>query len=174
KNAEAHRNLGNALCQKGQLGEAIAVYRKVIELDPKDDVARTELAQVQRLTAVEDRLVDYMKGDFKPTTDDERLALLELSKIKRLYRTLASLSADAFAADPKLADDLQSGRRYNAACYASLAAAGQGEDAAKIDGAERARLSKQALDWLRADLALLAKQLRTSRPADRAAAQQAL
>ena len=39
----------------------------------------------------------------------------------------------AFAADPNLADDPGSRHRYNAACSAALAAAGQGEDAAKLD-----------------------------------------
>ena len=34
-----------------------------------------------------------------------------------------------------------------------MAAAGQGEDAAKLDETEKARLRRQALDWLRADLA---------------------
>jgi len=49
---------------------------------------------------------------------------------------------------------------------AALAAAGQGEDAAKLDDKERTRLRKQALDWLRADLALRRKQP-PPRPADR-------
>jgi hypothetical protein len=56
----------------------------------------------------------------------------------------------------------------------ALAAAGRGEDAAKLDDKERRRLRKQALDWLRADLALYARQPATGKPADRAAVQQAL
>jgi hypothetical protein len=84
----------------------------------------------------------------------------------------AGLYADAFAADPKLADDLTAGHRYNAACYAALAAAGQGEDAAKLDAKERARLRKQALDWLRADLVLRTKQLESGQAADRAQVRQ--
>src|SRR5262249_37446614 len=69
---------------------------------------------------------------------------------------------------PKLADDLQAWHRYNAACVAALAAAGQGEDTAKLDNTERARLRQHALDWLRADLALWSKQLESGRPPDRA------
>src|SRR6185369_4854586 len=64
--------------------------------------------------------------------------------------------------------------RYRAAGSAALAAAGQGGDAAKLDDAAKAKLRKQALDWLRADLALRAKQLDGDKPADRAAVQQAL
>jgi hypothetical protein len=79
------------------------------------------------------------------------------------------LHADAFAADPKLADDLKAAHRYDAACSAAKAAAGQGKDAAELDGKVRARLCKQALNWLRADLALHTRQLQTGKPADRAA-----
>jgi hypothetical protein len=38
-----------------------------------------------------------------------------------------------------------------------VAAAGKGEDAAKLDARERARLRQQCLGWLRADLAAFAK-----------------
>jgi hypothetical protein len=58
------------------------------------------------------------------------------------------------AADAKLADDLHQQHRYNAACFAALAAIGQGKDAEKLDAKERGRLRKQAVEWLRADLAL--------------------
>ena len=156
---------------KGQLDEAIASYRKAIELNPNDASAQNGLAQAQRL-AVQDKLHAFLKGDFKPTTNDERLALAEQCKIKKRYLTSAGLYADAFAADPKLADNLKAGHRYNAACYAALAAAGQGEDAATLDDTEKTRLRKQALDWLRADLALRTRQLESGQPADCAAVQQ--
>src|SRR5262249_28504105 len=55
--------------------------------------------------------------------------------------------------DAGLADDLPAAHRYNAACSAALAAAGKGEDAAKLSGSERRALLRQALTWLRADLA---------------------
>ena len=93
---------------------------------------------------------------------------------KKLNHAAAGLYAAAFAADPKLAADLKAFRRYNAACFAALAAAGQGEDAAKLDDAERILLRKQALDWLRADLALRTKQLESGKPADRAEVQQTM
>src|SRR5262249_48397493 len=58
----------------------------------------------------------------------------------------------AFAGDPTLADNPQAPHRYNAACAAALAGCGQGKDADKLNAKERARLRRQALDWLRADL----------------------
>lgn len=71
-----------------------------------------------------------------------------------------------------LADDLKAGHRYNAAGGASLAAAGQGEESAKLDDKEKTRLRKQALDCRRADLTRRTKQLETGKPADRAVVQQ--
>ena len=47
---------------------------------------------------------------------------------------------------------MSKGNRYNAACAAALAGCGQGKDADQSDDKERARLRRQALDWLRADL----------------------
>ena len=49
-----------------------------------------------------------------------------------------------------------------------------GDDAAKLHDRERTRWRQQALDWLRADLALRRRQLESGKPADRAAAQRAL
>ncbi len=53
------------------------------------------------------------------------------------------LYSAAFSDDPKLADDLSAGFRYDAACFAALAAAGQGEDAGKLDEKERTRLRNE-------------------------------
>jgi eukaryotic-like serine/threonine-protein kinase len=169
KLAKAHYNLGHALMVQREFDEAIVCYLKAIELDPKDAESRGNLAEAQRWAA-KGKLAAFL-GDFKPTTNDERLGLVGLCGFKKWYRTAASLYADALA-DPKLADDLTAGHRYNAACYAARAAAGQGEDAAKLDDKEPARLRKQALDWLRADLALHTKQLQSGKPADRAQVRQ--
>src|SRR6516164_4586354 len=101
--------------------------------------------------------------------------------MKKLHHTATGLYAAAFAADPKLADDLKAGHRYRAACAAALAAAGQGEDAAKLDDKEKVRLRKQALDWLirrprrgAAGVALLAEGQRPRRPPRRGSAGQTI
>jgi hypothetical protein len=54
------------------------------------------------------------------------------------------------------------------------AAAGQGEDAAKVSAADRLALCWQALTWLRADLALRRKQLEGGKPSDRAEVRRAM
>ena len=81
--------------------------------------------------------------------------------------TAAAWYAEAFAVEPKLAHDPRAFHRYNAACAAALAGTGQGHDADKLREDERARLRKQALDWLRADLAMYATRLQGSDAQDR-------
>jgi serine/threonine-protein kinase len=172
--ARAHYNLGRALDARGQLEEAIACYRKAIELEPTFPAARSSLARAQRLVTARDKLPAYRSGSYVPATTEERLALAEWCALKKLHHTAAGLYATAFAADPKLADDLNASPRYQAACQAALAAAGMGEDAAKLDAREQARLRQQALDWLRADLTLRQKQLQSAKPGETDQARAAL
>jgi hypothetical protein len=77
---------------------------------------------------------------------------------------------EAFTAEPKRAADLAAGHRYRAALSAALAGCGQGQDTAGLSAAQRARLRRQALTWLRADLASWTKQLETGSPQARQAA----
>ena len=56
----------------------------------------------------------------------------------------------------------------------ALAGTGQGHDADKLREDERARLRKQALDWLRADLAMYATRLRGNAAQDRNIVQKSL
>jgi serine/threonine protein kinase/tetratricopeptide (TPR) repeat protein len=170
----AHSNLGDALKDKGELDEAIACYRKADQLDPTATWVGLRLARAQRMAAARDRFPAFQDGSYKPATRDERLALAEWCTIKKLHHTATGLWAAAFADDPKLADELNAAHRWNAARDAALAAAGKGEDAAHLDDQERARLRKQALNWLRADLVLREKQFETGNPADREAARWAV
>jgi eukaryotic-like serine/threonine-protein kinase len=170
----AHGNLGVALKDKGQWDEAIACFKKAIELDPKNAIPRNNLAMAERITAAREKLAFYQNGTYMPASSDERLGLADWCQIKKLNHAAAGLYAAAFAADPKLADDLKAGHRYNAACFASLAAAGEGEDAAKLDDKERRRLRQQALDWLKADLAARGNRLDSGTPQARHAVVQTL
>ena len=119
------------------------------------------------MAALQDKLPALQKGEFKPRTSDELHAMAGLCKSKRLFLASARMYADAFAADPKLADDLTTTNRYDAACYAALAAAGQGKDDPPPDETKKADLRREALAWLRADLDLWTKQLDSDKPEDR-------
>jgi serine/threonine-protein kinase len=156
KNVWAHRNLGWLLQRKGKIDEAIACYRQAIKLDPKDAWTHNSLADLERVIAVQAKLPAFLNGDYRPQNNDERIGLARMCKDRQRYRSAAILYAEAFGADAKMADDLNAGHRYNAACYAALTAAGKGAD--KLDDKQRVRWRRHALTWLRADLALYRKQ----------------
>src|SRR5262249_13555726 len=102
----------------------------------------------------------------------EQIALAELcARYKKLTAASVRLYADAFAAEPKLAEHAN---RYNAACAAALAGCGLGKDGATLDARERARFRRQALDWLRADLAAWKQRLKQGQPQGDIAVRRAL
>jgi serine/threonine-protein kinase len=169
KIASAHANLGFVLQSQGKWAEAAACYRQALGVQPNNTQARARLPLAQRLAALEPAVPALLEGKYRPLSNQERLELAVLCRSRRLYRAAAGLYADAFATDGKSADDLKTGVRYTAAVAAALAGCGKGEDAGKLDDKEKTRLRGQALDWLRADLALHAKQLDKGSSASRAA-----
>src|SRR5262249_14944140 len=131
--------------------------------------------ECQRLLDLEARLPALLRGNDRPASAAESLDLARLcQRYKQRYAAAARFYAEAFADQPRLAEDPQNGHRYNAACAAALAAAGRGQDAGPLDDRGRARLRRQALDWLRADLALHSKQLKSWWPGASGQARQAL
>jgi hypothetical protein len=114
-----------------------------------------------------------LAGKARPAGGAECLQFADLCQVTERNAAAPRLYAGAFAADPKLADDLRAGHRYNAACSAALAAVGRGTDARRTT-ARRARLRRQVLDWLRADLALWGRELERNTPRARADVRRAL
>jgi serine/threonine-protein kinase len=108
----------------------------------------------EQLVAMQNKLPQLLKGEAQPADTAERLALAHLCQEQKPGAAATRLYADAFAADPKLAGDLEAQHRDEAARAAGLAGCGKGQDAAQLDDQERARLRRLALEWLRADLAL--------------------
>jgi tetratricopeptide (TPR) repeat protein len=153
----AHGALGEALLQQGRFAQARAATRHCLELLPTNDAYRQsvdrQLQHCEQLLALDEKLPAILKGEAKPIDSDERIRFAWLcQQHKHLYAASARLYTDAFADDPRLAEALGEGIRYDAACAASLAGCGKGKDAGHLPDKERARLRKQALDWLRADL----------------------
>jgi tetratricopeptide (TPR) repeat protein len=176
KYAKAHSGLGLVLLSRGRYVLARDALARALTLFPVNHPLRAivsgQLQKCVRFLKLEARLPGILREEEQPASALECLDLARMCVHKKRNATATRLSATAFAADPKLADDLQARHRYNAACSAALAAAGQGEDAAKLDDQEGARLRKQALDWLRADLAMWSKLLSSAQPAARTAVQQ--
>jgi Tfp pilus assembly protein PilF len=177
---EAHANLGTALCFLGKLAEGITAYRKAITLVPPDhsrrELVSRQLKRCERLLALDKKLSAVLKGKAKPADAAEGLELAWLCQqpYKRFYAAAARLYADAFAAQPRPADNLGTGRRYNAACAAALAGIGEGKDAISLTEMERNRLRRQAVHWLRADLEQHERALENATPGARRATAQAL
>jgi serine/threonine protein kinase/Flp pilus assembly protein TadD len=179
----ARGHLINALIGKGDLDGAIAACREGLRLNKDCYWAHNQLANVLRIKGrLDDAIAEFrevvrLKKDFSEAHDKLGGALADKGQWDEAiaeYAAAARSYAQAFAAEPEVAEELRNGERYRAACVAALAGCGRGEDAAQLDDQERARLRRQALDWLRADLALRAKQAGSTRPEDRAAAKKAL
>jgi serine/threonine-protein kinase len=137
-----------------------------------------------------------LEGSDPPRDNDERLALLRACQFQGRYGAAARLYADAFAADPNLADHLTTECRYRslreehpdddrmepldtegrllAARCAALAGGGRGQDGARLSPAERAHWRRQARVLLRADLALWVKTLESGSGPDLALARRML
>jgi tetratricopeptide (TPR) repeat protein len=165
---QARVNLGTALLQQGKYAEAEAQYREALRLRPDDPEAHAKLGIALACQGV---VAEAEYGRARDRRPGAREALFDPSMALYHQRKLAAsarLFTKALAAEPKLAEDPSTGNRYNAACAAVLAGCGAGKDAAKLNDAERARLRRKALDWLRADLAawgrLLEKQPDQARP----------
>jgi eukaryotic-like serine/threonine-protein kinase len=175
---EAHFNFGVALRAQGKLEEALASFRRAGELaSPGSPIAQSiskEITRVEKQIALSGRLPAILRGDDKPADNPERLAFAQLCYDQGLYTAAARLWAEALAGDPKLGDDRQAQHRYNAACAAALAAAGQGKAEPPPDDAAKARLRQQALDWLKAELATWTKLLESGPPQARQAIVQTL
>jgi tetratricopeptide (TPR) repeat protein len=157
--AEAHCNLGHILFKQGHFAEALREIKQGHEIGSKDSrwPYRSEqwVRTAELFVALESKLPTILKGEAQPADADESIMLAQMCQMyKGLYAAAARFYAEAFMAQPRLAEKLGSeGSRYDAACAAALAGCGQGKDADQTDDKERARLRQQALSWLQADLA---------------------
>jgi tetratricopeptide (TPR) repeat protein len=156
KLAEGHLALGTVLLQQGRYPEARAATRRGLGLLAPGDrlrtAARQQLELLGQLPALDAKLAAVLEGKEQPGAAGQR-DLARLCQVRhQRYATAARLYTGAFSADPKLADDLGTLDRYAAARAAALAAFARGTDRGTLDTREKARLRRQALGWLRADL----------------------
>jgi serine/threonine protein kinase/Flp pilus assembly protein TadD len=163
--ARAYFNLAAALREEGEFKQALDQVQRAHELrtkdpsDPFNSAAwRAKSAafakECEYLVQLESRLPAILKGQEKPKDSEESLTLARMCQLnKQLYAAATRFYTDTFISQPQLADNLQAGLRYDAACSAALAGCHQGKDADQTNDKERTRLRKQALDWLLADIA---------------------
>jgi serine/threonine-protein kinase len=174
KDPSAHDDLGWFLQLRGDLSGAETEYRRSIELDPSRPLPRKNLALVRRVGPLLRRFDDVVTGRAAPDSPAEAVSfgLLCAQRFRSRYAAAARLFDQAFAADPRqaedltLSDELFASHRYYAACAAVLAGVGRGADA-PAEESKRAALRRQALGWLRADLAAHAARAAAAAAADR-------
>jgi len=131
----------------GRAAEAAEAARQLAELAAGDPVK----------AALDARLAAVLEAKKTSKNDAERIQLAYRAYEKALHAASARLFAEALANDPKLAGDRGAQHRYNAACAAALAGSGQAKDDPPPNEVARAKLRRQALDWLKAELAAWAK-----------------
>ena len=156
KMVEAQHNLREVVLLRGRYSAACDEIQIALKSLPSEDSFRSavmaQLRRGERLRELNATLPSFLKGEANPEMALDAVMLAELCiKHKKLYAAAARLYAGAISLDQQLADAKQ--YRYNAACAAVLAAAGQGEDGSKLTTKEREGLRDQAMAWLRAELA---------------------
>jgi hypothetical protein len=171
----ANASLGKALLAQGHLAEARDSLRRALELLPESASARKDWTAYMRvsehLLELEPRIPEVLAGRDRPASAEEALDFVSLGRLQKRHVLCALCFGEAFSARPELTEDLEVGLRYDAACFAALAAAGAGTDAAALTDAERASWRGQARAWLRADLAAWSRLLDAATPGSRALAQ---
>jgi serine/threonine-protein kinase len=172
--AEAHVNLGRALCGKGDFRAALASLRTGHALGSRQPgwphPTAVWIKQYERFVQLDDLLAAIREGKARPAGPAECVELAEFCRSEKQCPAAAvQFFTEAFAAEPKLAADPRAAHRYHAAQAAALAGCGRGQDAVGLSAAERARLRRQALEWLRADLALGTKERAAGSPQARQA-----
>jgi hypothetical protein len=96
----------------------------------------------------------------------ERLAAAQIAYNRKQFAIATREWGKALAGDPKLGEGRKEQHRYNAACSAALAAAGQGQDEPPLDDTAKAKLRSQALDWLTAEIKAWDKLYASGTPQD--------
>jgi serine/threonine-protein kinase len=169
--AEAHGALGRTLLELGCFAQAEEATRRCLNLLPQDSPVRAraeqQLKRCERILSLEGRLADIVEGKDRPARATEKLEFAWMCQATKHFAAAVRLYAEAFAADPRLAFDMQAAHRYHAACCAAQAALTASDEA-------QPRLRRQALEWLQADLAVWHDQAETGSAMGRALGQRVL
>src|SRR5262249_48251732 len=155
------------LRRRGQLSDALDSLRRGLALGSRDPKWRYTAAaarwvqECEYLVPFERQLPPILAGEAAPAGAHEAIGFAQGRARKGRHAAAARLYEGAFALAPELAANLQAGHRYQAARSAALAVA-------TLEEAGRARWRRQALDWLRADLAAWVELLKGPDPQARA------
>jgi len=125
------------------LGEGRRVEPRVVEME----------GTARRMARIEARADDVRAGRLPPESAVHAAEMGEFCLEEGRYLRALEYYRLALELDPEVAMSPYAFARYNAACCAALASAGRGVEGAGLDPAERRRLGRQALAWLREEAA---------------------
>jgi tetratricopeptide (TPR) repeat protein len=115
-------NVGQGLLADGRFAEAREPVRRALDLSATDQRYRDvflqtmrQLEDINRLSAMEARLPAILQGKERPAGAAEALTFAWLCQVQLRFAAAARLYADSFAGDPKPANDVSAGHRFNAA-----------------------------------------------------------
>jgi eukaryotic-like serine/threonine-protein kinase len=172
KNGDVLFGLGKLYLRVGRFAEAEKRFlesEKVGSVVPGNKLpARELIEQTRHLAELDAKLTLVLAGKEKVAEGIDLMTLGVLCfENKQMYLSATHFFTEGFAASPQLASDYRKQYRSSAARSAVLAAQGKGKEADKLMESDPPRLRRQALMWLKADLASWSKQLASEKAADR-------
>lgn len=153
--SSSHLFLGRALIEAGEPHAALEALARIGPGPPPDPFITPDMLATrgEKLVALEPRLPAVMKGCEAPASPEEAAAFARLAFARDRPEAAARLWTEAFAASPDLAADLVAMNRFQAARAAARAATEGVRELAESGAESRAKWRRQAVEWLRADLA---------------------
>jgi tetratricopeptide (TPR) repeat protein len=156
REALAHYNLALALhYSKRDFKGAIDEYKKTIEIDNVSVPPLTNLGFALTENGTPELALDYLKKAIEraPNAHQGYKYLAYAHAQMAEYRKAYDVLRDGFGRNPDWMTDINKLMRYDAAVFASQCGTGGGNSA--VPEADRPRFRTEALNWLRADLAIL-------------------
>jgi tetratricopeptide (TPR) repeat protein len=152
-----HGILAQAHMEKGEMAESIQAAKEGKDLltptQPDYGSLQVLYEVSQKLRKGEELIPALMRGEASPADVLERNGLATVAGLKhKKFAAATRLFAQSFADDPVRANNVLMGGRYRGACFAVLAGTGQAEKEAALKEEDKAKLRRQALEWLEADL----------------------
>jgi serine/threonine protein kinase/Flp pilus assembly protein TadD len=163
----------------GRYEDAQALLKELQESSPKADPLQKQILawkqRIDRKQHLDERLKAIDNGKPIPDSIREKIELARHAKGMSRKRYLLSLRLykDAFQAQPTLENDMRVALRSEAAQAAALAACGLG-DAKELVPKDRAEWHRQALDWLKADMASYKSKLKSLWPSEASSARESM
>ena len=153
--SSSHLFLGRALIEAGEPHAALEALARIGPGPPPDPFITPEMlaTRAEKLVALEPRLTAVMKGCEAPANAEEAASFARLAFARDQPEAAARLWTGAFAASPDLAADLVAMNRFQAARAAARAGTEGVGELAESGAESRAKWRRQAVEWLRADLA---------------------